>query len=79
MPIERVAISRSQLCELLGVDPARFVDVERDNPNKGTAKRDPHCWWIVMEPEEQMAQTSGSIPPLYQGSGTKKKPKKKTC
>jgi hypothetical protein len=80
MPVERHVISRSQLCELLGVDPARFIDVAREPAKREDQRQGKQVlgWVIVME-EEPVAQTTGSIPPLY--GGWKKKPKgtKKTC
>lgn len=43
MPVERVPLSISQLCELIGVDPARFVAVEKRSTGLV----------IVLEPEEE--------------------------
>lgn len=68
MPVERHAISRSQLCELLALDPARFITLERDIDKH----RDPHRWWIVLEPEDVM-QTTGTMPQLTSGKKTKGK------
>lgn len=47
MPVERQAISRSQLCELLGIEPAKFIAIERDRDNL-----EPGRWWIVTEGPE---------------------------
>ena len=80
MPVERHVISRSQLCELLGVDPAKFIDVEREPAKREDQRQGKQVlgWVIVME-EEPVTQTRGTNPPLY--GGGKKKPKggKKGC
>lgn len=54
MPVERHPISVSQLSELLGVDPARFVAVERRLQQ----------WYVVTEPETAM-QTTGTFPEAH--------------
>ena len=82
MPVERHAISTNQLCELLGVDPARFVGIDqephaREDQRKGP--KQPRGWVIVLEGEAPMTQTRGTNPPLYQGKGTKKGGGKKKC
>lgn len=69
MPIERWLLSRSQFCELLGVDEKRYRGIEQLTGQIA----------IVLEPEELMAQTTGSIPQIYQGKGSKKGGKKKGC
>lgn len=63
MPVERQPISVSQLSELIGVDPKRFIAVE---------KRSSTDLVIVLEPEE-MTQPIGTFPQLTQGKATKKK------
>lgn len=52
MPVVRVPISVSQLCELIGVDPARFRGVEPDQCKREGEPRDSSRLWIVLEPEE---------------------------
>lgn len=52
MPVERRAISVSQISELLGVDPARFIAVERLTST---------MLQIVLEPE---MNTTGTFPQL---------------
>ena len=74
MPVERRPIGVSQLCELLGVDPTRFVGIEPDRGVRGAEKRDSTKWWIVLEPEEM--QTTGTCSPLSDNTG-KRKPKHK--
>jgi hypothetical protein len=68
VPVVRTPISASQLAELLGVPPERFIAVERRwTPDyKG--------WVIVLEPEEQV-QTTGTCKPL--SDNTSRKPKGK--
>lgn len=63
MPVERHPISVSQLSELLGIDPARFLAVERRL----------HQWYVVTEPEDDM-QTTGTFPQAH--DNTKRWPKK---
>lgn len=65
LPVERHPISVSQLSELLGVDPARFVAVQRRA----------HQWYVVIEPEQEMSQTTGTFPQAH--DNTKRKPTKK--
>jgi hypothetical protein len=72
MPAIRQPISVSQLAELLGVDPQRFISIEPEPCRKTDVPRDPSRWWIVLEPEAEMAQTTGTFPEL-----TKRKPKGK--
>lgn len=67
MPIQRTPISVSQLSELLGVDPARFVAVER------RCDKDYRGWVVVTEDE---MQTTGTCPPLHDNT-TRRKPKGK--
>jgi hypothetical protein len=50
--VQRIAISLSQLCELLAVDPARFVGIEPDRGGRGAEQRDRTKWWIVVEPKD---------------------------
>lgn len=73
MPVERHAISVSQFCGLLELDPKRFVAIER----QGRAS----TLTIVLEPEEQM-NTSGTFPQLTKGGkrvGTNGGKKKGSC
>jgi hypothetical protein len=81
MPVERRLISRSQLCELLGVDPALFIDVEREPAKREDQRKgEKHVLgWVIVTEEEPMTQTRGTNPPLY--GGGKKKPggKKPKC
>jgi hypothetical protein len=44
MPVERQAISTSQLAELLGVDPSKFVAVELR-----TSRERVRSWYVVTE------------------------------
>lgn len=69
MPVERRPISHSQLCELLGVEPARFIDLEHAPClREGERKGQPNSsgWVMVLEPEDAM-QTSQTMPQLNQG------------
>jgi len=59
MPVIREHLSISQFAELIGVEPARFLGVEVHRPQQRVT--------LVLEPEEQMAMTSGSIPQLAKG------------
>jgi hypothetical protein len=69
MPVERRPISVSQLSELLGVDPARFVAIERTSTG-----------WCVVTDEGAEMQTRGTVPQLTTGKGGKKLGgKKKGC
>lgn len=72
MPVVREPLSISQFCELVGIEPARFVDVE--------VNRRASTVTLVLEPEEDtVAQTSGVIPQLNTGGkkiGGRKGPKK---
>lgn len=74
MPVIKQAISHSQLAELLGVDPARFIAVEQP------MEKDASGWRIVLEPEDSM-QTSGTMPQLNTGKkkGGKKGPGGRAC
>ena len=76
MPVERREISVSQLAELLGIDPSRFLGLESDPCFKDAERRQSSRWWIVLEPE--MTQTSGTFPALAAG-GKKVKGGKKKC
>lgn len=81
MPVERHPISASQLCELLAVDVSRFRGITHDPCNKGF-EHDPSRWWILLEPEHDMSQTTGAFPQLTQGGktiGGKKSGGKKKC
>jgi len=73
MPVERHAISVSQLAELLGVDPARFVAVEKrvDRTGDGSWRGG---WYVVTEGDDM--QTSGTMPQLSDNT-SKRKPKGK--
>ena len=53
MGVERVAISVSQLCELIGVDPRRFVGVERDKGTREGQSANRSRLWIVLEPKPE--------------------------
>ena len=66
MPVDRTPISVSQLAELLGVDPARFLAVERILSQ----------WYIVTEPLGDEMQTTGTCKPLSDNT-SKRKPKRK--
>jgi hypothetical protein len=80
LPVERRPISRSQLCELLGVDPALFLDVVREPAKREDQRTGKQVLgWVIVLEGESMAQTRGTNPPLY--GGGKKKPKggKKGC
>ena len=60
--MQRQPISVSQLAELVGVDPARFVAIEKHGSS-----------WVVVTEEDEM-QTSGTCPPLSDNT-SKRKPK----
>lgn len=79
VPVERIAVSVSHLCELVGVDPQRFVAIERDEQKREGAPADRNRLWLVLEPEEQMAQGSGVFPALNQGGKRKPKGGGKKC
>ena len=49
MPVERVPISVSQLCELIGVDPKRFRGVESEPCKREGEPRNSSRLWIVVE------------------------------
>lgn len=59
MPVERYPISRSQFCELVGIDPVRLCDIEYRR----------ETITLCLEPVE-MTQTSGTCPPLTTGKKT---------
>ena len=69
MPVERQAISVNQFCELLALDPQRFIAVERN-------RRDSTGLYLVMEPE---MQTTGTCPEIHDNKtrGPKKGGKKR--
>jgi hypothetical protein len=73
MPVERRPISVNQLCELLGLDQARFIGIEPDPCSRNGGQRDSTKWWIVLEPEDM--QTTGTAPALSDNT-SKRKPKK---
>lgn len=52
MPVERIAISTSQLAELIEVDPARIRNIVRDETTREGSPRNPERWWIVLEPKK---------------------------
>lgn len=52
MPVVKVPISVSQLCELIGVDPERFRAVEMDACKREGEPRDSSRLWIVLEPAD---------------------------
>jgi len=62
MPVERHEISVSQFCELLALEPQRFIGVTRPRADSSTLT-------ILMEPE---MQTSGTNPPLSDNTSTRK-------
>lgn len=66
MPVQRTRISESQLADLLGVDPACFIAVERrcDKEYSG--------WCVVTEGE---MQTTGTFPEIHDNK-TRKTPRK---
>lgn len=67
MPCERQPISRSQLGELLAIEPSRLIAIEKRSTG----------FCLVLEPD---MNTSGSFPQLTQGGkriGTKPKKGKK--
>jgi hypothetical protein len=51
-PVERIAISSSQLAELLEVDPRRIIGIEPDQVKREGQPRDAGRFWIVLEPKE---------------------------
>jgi hypothetical protein len=54
MPVKRIAISSSQLAELIGIeDPARIRYIEPDPCKREGEHRNPQQWWIVVEPEDR--------------------------
>lgn len=44
MPVERKQVSISQLAELVGVDPARLIDVDVHRPSQTAV--------LILEPED---------------------------
>ena len=80
MPIERHEISVSQFCELLALDPARFVGVARLKNGSITILLEPEPGVRPPWPTEGRMNTSGSFPQLTTGGkkiGTKKGGKKR--
>lgn len=71
MPVVREHLSISQFADLVGIPPARFIGVDVDRRSSRVT--------LVLEPEADMAQTSGQIPQLNTGGRTigGKKPKGK--
>ena len=64
MPLERVPISVSQLCELIEVDPSRFLAVEHDQCKREGEPRNSSRLWIVLEPlEPQPVGTFDNVAP----------------
>jgi len=55
MPVERLPISVSQLSELLGVEPERFIGVEQEPVRHVEGPRSSTRLWIVLEKEEPRA------------------------
>lgn len=51
MPVQRIRISLSQFCDLIGVDPQRLLDVEVKKIDPAT-KRVSTSVVLVLEPEE---------------------------
>ena len=68
MPVVRTPISRSQLAELVGVDPESFVAIEWRGDRTGRG------WFVVTEGNAM--QTTGTCPPLSDNTSTRK-PKRK--
>ena len=62
----RTPISVSQLAELVGVNPARFVAIERQGVHG-------HPGWVIVTEDEM--QTIGTFPQL--ADNTRRKPTKK--
>lgn len=78
MPVERHPISVSQLADLLGLDPAAFVAIEKrvERTGDGTWRGG---WYIVTQGVAM--QTTGTMPQLSDNT-TRRKPKgkgKKGC
>ena len=63
MPVHREPISVIEITTALGIDPKRFVAVEKRGPT----------WYVVTEGDEM--QTVGTCPPL--SDNTSRKPKGK--
>lgn len=63
MPVERIPISSSQLAELLDVDPARIVGVERDQAKREGEAVTRGRFWIVLEPKEEPCKPAASLQP----------------
>lgn len=59
MPVDRLAISHSQLADLLGLEPAVFVAIERATRGGGPD------WYVVTERNDM--NTSGTFPQLTKG------------
>jgi hypothetical protein len=55
MPVERISVSISQFCELVGIDPQRFVAIERASRTSTTVT-------IVLEPENVGADEQRDTP-----------------
>lgn len=67
MPLCRAAISVSQLAEMVGVEPAQFVAIERRCHKNGSG------WYLVTEGDEM--QTTGTFPQAHDNT-SRKGPKK---
>jgi len=74
MPVARHAVSLSMFAELLGLQPAQFVGVEYDRRTSSVT--------LVLEPEEDDMQTTGTFPQIHSNanygkgkSGSAKTPK----
>lgn len=65
MPVERHLVSPSQLCELLALDLTRFRGIESNRRDRMFA--------LLMEPEDHMGHTSGTLPQLTKGTKKGKK------
>ena len=63
MPVVRTPISVRELADAVGVEPERFVAIEKR----------PEGWYVVTEPDDAV-QTTGTCPPL--SDHTKRKPKR---
>lgn len=69
MPVERQPISVSQFCNLLEIEPSRFIGVEYHRQRSSLA--------ILLEPEDRMSQTTGAFPALATGKKASSKGGKK--
>lgn len=68
MPVVRTPISRSQLADLVGVDPERFLGIQMRCDREYTG-------WVVLTEGEPM-QTTGTCPTLSDNTSIRKPTKK---